>query len=1107
MNLRVPKSAIFGILLTVCSLVVAETARAETEGWIDRVCDTPQNLTGTVLVDWMAGIVTIPSPSVVWDGQAYGAAWANDDGTGAIRIWFARIAADGTVLVPPTPVTDGSEDALASIAWSGETYGIAFMSQRDADQEIYFSRVGADGSKIGADLRVTMSSGASQLPSLVWARDCWAVAWQDMIDGNPEIYFARLGRDGNKIGSNVRVSNAPSDSRDATLAWSETEYGVAWADARSGHFEIFFSRITADGFVLSENKLTATSSYCTFPSLVWNGLGWGLAWRDSVSGSGGGYRIDFVRLAPNGSMINSPVQVPTVSTVPTGPVLDWTGSEYGLIWTDGEYNGPAKDVWLARISAGGIPVGSSVQASFDGLPADSWPGRGLAFGTLGFGVVYGVENPASVRFVGVGCHIDSTPPSCPDGLTVASNAPSGVLLTWAPGIDPETEVAYSRVYRSGTEIGRTTQGSYLDSPHPAGPASYTVRTVNANGRESTGCAAVTASDLIPDCGTEVAPLTTVVDDAGGAGSAAWNGSESGVAWSDGTQLFFRRQALSGAHLGEPSLLPSGSQPADPAIAWNGSEWAILWREWSPAPAQLWWMRVSSEGQPLGTPMPITSFASDLLVGHSFLDWNGSEWGIFWTDRTLGAPEGWYLRLDRTGVPISPPLRLTPNDGADSVLGGVAWSGVKWGAAWTDGRHGSKEVYFGSFFPPTIPGDVAEAQVTTTPAGEVGSGAPTLSWDGSGFRLIWSRNRLNVANPDIETARFSLQTDPIDPIRPVASTISMGTTPKTIWTGSENLAFWQSETEIWSRSLDVSGFPIGSPVRRTSTPDWDEVSTLEWTSAGIAVFEWGIGSSGDAEIRYLLLGCGALDTTPPSCPASPEIVGRTATTLTLAWGPAAEADGHLSHYEIRRNGAWKANTTDPFWTDTSFDSAAGFVYWIDAVNAAGLRSPGCSAVDSADHEPPSCPSGVEVTGSSPTQISLAWLPSSDPASGLSLYEIFRNTAPVGTVSAAAPLAFTDGTVTPDTTYTYAVLARDLAGNLSTPCPAASTMATTKSILLRLQDLGTGVLRLDWTDVGLDRYRLFRSASPGGASLLAEPSAPLYLDSTAEAGAGVWFYSVR
>ncbi|MEV0096080.1 endo-1,4-beta-xylanase [Streptomyces sp. NPDC050738] len=80
---------------------------------------------------------------------------------------------------------------------------------------------------------------------------------------------------------------------------------------------------------------------------------------------------------------------------------------------------------------------------------------------------------------------------------------------------------------------------------------------------------------------------------------------------------------------------------------------------------------------------------------------------------------------------------------------------------------------------------------------------------------------------------------------------------------------------------------------------------------------------------------------------------------------------------------------------------------------------------ADTQAPTVPTGLAVTGTTSSSVSLSWAASTDDV-GVSGYDIFRGGTQVGSSTAAA---FTDSGLTPSTAYAYTVRAKDAAGNVS------------------------------------------------------------------------------
>jgi chitodextrinase len=116
----------------------------------------------------------------------------------------------------------------------------------------------------------------------------------------------------------------------------------------------------------------------------------------------------------------------------------------------------------------------------------------------------------------------------------------------------------------------------------------------------------------------------------------------------------------------------------------------------------------------------------------------------------------------------------------------------------------------------------------------------------------------------------------------------------------------------------------------------------------------------------------------------------------------------------------------------------------------------TASPAGDTQPPSAPTLVSATAASSTQVNLIWTASTDNV-GVTGYQITRNGTVIGSVSGSM-LAWADTSVSPSTTYMYAVKAYDGAGNFSvagnsvqvtTPanapppgaCPAPATNAFT------------------------------------------------------------------
>jgi hypothetical protein len=146
-------------------------------------------------------------PRIVWNGTGYGMVWLDDrDGGSFDQLYFARLNTDGVVIGSTVQLTTPTETSglqgPASLAWDStrREYLVAWSDQRHAAEtcgmascstEIYFVRVSAAGSAIGAAMRATVSPGSSTTPWLANRGDGYGVVWADERDsaGAAEIYF------------------------------------------------------------------------------------------------------------------------------------------------------------------------------------------------------------------------------------------------------------------------------------------------------------------------------------------------------------------------------------------------------------------------------------------------------------------------------------------------------------------------------------------------------------------------------------------------------------------------------------------------------------------------------------------------------------------------------------------------------------------------------------------------------------------------------------------------------------------------------------------------------------------------------------------------------
>ena len=314
-----------------------------------------------------------PMVRIVSNGNGYGVAWtAPADDAGAPEIFFRLLDKDGTPMGPATRVTNAPGLSLSpSLVWTGTHYGLAWHDGRDEEPdaapgtgvaEIYFARLDANGEKIGSDVRVSNATGQSFRPSLVWTGTEYAVTWNDDRDGNHEIYFARLDASGAPVGGEMRVSNAAGTSLLSDLAVvkgaaGSNGYGVVWLDDRDGNVEVYFSRLDPSGVTAGTLRLTSTPLGSGDAHIAWNGTGFGVTWIEEKPGSAGASsQVVFAQVSEAGAKVGADVIVRDADGRAAIPILAWNGAEYGLAWRDTRSRGARGQIYFARLSTEGATI-------------------------------------------------------------------------------------------------------------------------------------------------------------------------------------------------------------------------------------------------------------------------------------------------------------------------------------------------------------------------------------------------------------------------------------------------------------------------------------------------------------------------------------------------------------------------------------------------------------------------------------------------------------------------------------------------------------------------------------------------------------------------------
>jgi hypothetical protein len=605
------------------------------------------------------------------------------------------------------------------------------------------------------------------------------------------------------------------------------------------------------------------------------------------------------------------------------PSLSWTGTEFGLFWTD-DRRTPGQ-AYLTRLSRDGAAVGNDAHLTFDAGTSEGTTGL---WNGAGFGLTW---SSSGVRFLPVGCACstdadgdgastcsdcnDNDPavfPGAPelcDGKADNCTSPAwpavpvneldadGDGISSCAGdcndadasIHPGAQDACGGVDYdcSGQPLdgdadvdgdGVTPcQGDCDDSNpdiHPGAVEQCNWRDDDCDGLiDGPGCN--TACDLDAKIGGNVrltpTPAFSRLPDRSPA--AAWGASHFGVSWQegfDGDTGIEYFQALDKFGRRQAGPVPLGGTATNSArqstVVWNGSEFAVAWL---PNWATVALTRVRPNGSIAGSTEPY--WQAEPKVSEPSLVWTGTGYGLAVQDNfRIGTA---FARIDVNGNPVGDPLIVSPDRASTPSL---AWTGTNFAIAWTDHRDGNAEIYFARI--DTSGHKIgADVRITNTPTE---SFRPKLAWNGTEFGLVW-----------FDGAHFFTRLDAAGGAlaAPKAIAPSPGLADL-VWTGTE----YRLSGVSGAVRLDPLGDPKGPMTALTASASaWTgDVSGIVWTGT----------ISGRSEILFTRWGSTCLDgdgdgvASSEDCddanqsvfPGAPEICDRLANDCRRATWPALPA---------------------------------------------------------------------------------------------------------------------------------------------------------------------------------------------------------------------------
>jgi len=313
-------------------------------------------------------------------------------------IYAQRYNSSGTPQGVNSKVNDdaGTADQYdPAIAADGSgNFVITWMDYRNGNGnwDIYAQRYNSSGTPQGANFKVNDDAGTARQYDPAIAMDGsgnFVITWYDLRNGNWNIYAQRYDSSGTLQGANFKVNDdaGTAEQSDPAIAMDGSgNFVITWEDLRNGNLDIYAQRYNSPGtpqganFKVNDDTATAEQSY---PAIAMDGSGnFVITWHNLRNG----YYSDIYAQrydssgTPQGA--NFKVNNDTGTAYQYDPAIAMDGSgNFVITWQHG-HNGSYYDIHAQRYNSSGTPQGANSKVNDDagtaweGTPAIAMDGSG-----------------------------------------------------------------------------------------------------------------------------------------------------------------------------------------------------------------------------------------------------------------------------------------------------------------------------------------------------------------------------------------------------------------------------------------------------------------------------------------------------------------------------------------------------------------------------------------------------------------------------------------------------------------------------------------------------------------------------------------------------------
>lgn len=296
------------------------------------VSEEPQRVSSTSFDQARAG-------GLAFNGSVYGVTYA-----GHSEKWeslFSSLDEAGSLVTRDAGVTSLNANTYPGpLVWTGSVFATAWDDARQAgNYEIYFNRLDSMGQKLGPDLRLTDATEFSLHPSLLFTGSEYLILWDDQRPQSPAraatsvIYGQRLKEDGTPIGGNIQLTPLTEFADGADPAILQNRVGFAYRVLDGEEESVRFRTADLD-FGNPSDSITVVSSDVQAPRLTVARDRFFVSWTLQAPDFTPGQSVFGATLDTDGTVLKGPAALTSGATFARAHAVQSLGDRFLLVWAD-----------------------------------------------------------------------------------------------------------------------------------------------------------------------------------------------------------------------------------------------------------------------------------------------------------------------------------------------------------------------------------------------------------------------------------------------------------------------------------------------------------------------------------------------------------------------------------------------------------------------------------------------------------------------------------------------------------------------------------------------------------------------------------------------------